>query len=67
MQKKMNNKITVGWPGPVTSKKYGSIAYEEPLRRILSENTDLDSINIQGEHFKNKYLKSLEFLFNLFR
>ena len=63
----MNKKFTIGWPGPVTSKKYGSIAYEEPLRKFLSKNFDLDFINIEGSHFQNKYLKALEFLFNLFK
>ena len=63
----MNKSFTIGWPGPVTSKKYGSIAYEEPLRKFLSEKFDLDFINAEGRHFNNKYLKALEFLFNLFK
>ena len=63
----MNHKITIGWPGPVTSKKYGSIAYEKPLRKFLSEKFDVDFINIKDGYFKNKYLKALKFLFNLFK
>lgn len=63
----MNQKITIGWPGPITSKKYGSIAYEAPLRDVLSKNFDLDFIDVEGRYFKNKYLKAVEFLFNLFK
>ena len=62
----MNHKITIGWPGPVISKKYGSTAYEIPLKKVLSENFNFDFIKVEGKHFKNKYLRALEFIFNLY-
>ena len=61
----MNYNINVGWPGPVSPKKYGSAAYEDQLKEILLKNTDLNLINIEGRYFKNRYLKVLESLFYL--
>lgn len=65
--KKMNHKITIGWTGPVSSKRYGGIVYGDQLIKILSKNTDLDFINIESRYLKNRYLKGLESLFYLFK
>ena len=61
----MNHNITIGWTGPVSSKKYGGLIYGEQSREALSKNFDLDFINIEGKYFKNKYLKAIESLFYL--
>ncbi len=63
----MNHKITIGWAGPVSSKKYGGLIYGDQSREVLSKNTDLDFINIESRHFRNKYLKTIESLFYLLK
>lgn len=63
----MNQKITIGWTGPVSPKRYGGIVYGEQSREALSKNADLNLINVEGRHFKNRYFKTLESLFYLSR
>jgi len=60
-----NHKITIGWPGPISFKKYGGTVYSDQTRDVLSKNADLDVIDVAGRHFKNRYLKTLESLFYL--
>ena len=60
-------KIKIGWSKPITFKKYGGVVYENQLRKILAEKADLDLVDIRTGNFKNKYLKALTFLFNLFK
>jgi glycosyltransferase involved in cell wall biosynthesis len=59
--------MTIGWTGPISPKKYGGVVYGDQLREFLSKNIDLDFIDIEGKHFRNRYLKTLESLFYLLR
>lgn len=65
MPEKINKLYSIGWTGPVSSKKYGGIVYGDQLREFLSKISDLDFIEIEGRHFKNKYLKAAESMYNL--
>lgn len=63
----MNKNVTIGWTGPISSKRYGGIIYGEDSRSALSKNFDLDFIDVEGRHFKNKYFKAAESLFCLLK
>lgn len=60
--------MKIGWIGPVSSKNLsGGIVYGEGVIDALSKDFELDFINIEGKHFKNRYLKGVESLFNLLK
>ncbi len=61
----MSNKITIGWTGPVSPKKYGGTVYGDQTKEALSENIDLEVLGVEGKHFKNRYFKTLESLYYL--
>lgn len=56
----------IGWV-KITSKRYGGVIYGEKVREILSENFDVELINIDSKYFKRGYFKGPEILFNLLK
>jgi len=56
-----NNKIY--WIEAISSQKYGGTVYSEKVKKVLAESFDLEVLNIEARHFKNKYLKYFEWYF----
>lgn len=59
--------MTIGWI-EINKKKYGGIVYNDKARDILSQEFDLDLIDLEAKYFKKvRYLKIPESLFYLFK
>ncbi len=61
----MNQRITIGWTGPASPKRYGGTVYGEQSRQVLSKYADVDVVDISGKYFKDKYFRTLESLWRL--
>jgi glycosyltransferase involved in cell wall biosynthesis len=56
----------IGWV-KIVSKRYGGVIYGEKVRQILSENFDVELVDIDSKYFKRGYLRGPEIIFNLLR
>lgn len=56
----------IGWI-KIVSRKYGGVIYGERVRKILAEEFDLESINIDSKYFKHGYLRAPGIIFNLLK
>lgn len=63
----MNNKVTVGWTGPVSPKKYGGTVYGQQSIKAISKESQVDVLDVSARHFNNRYLRTLESIFYLSR
>lgn len=56
----------IGWI-KIVSRKYGGVIYGERVRKILAEDFNLESINIDSKYFKHGYLRAPGIIFNLLK
>lgn len=58
--------MKIGWI-QIVSRKYGGVVYEEMVKKILSDNFDLEIIEVKSEKFKKGYLRAPEILLGLLK
>ncbi len=66
MEKKKNMRQKICWI-QISPRRYGGVVYGAKVRKILSENFDLELKSTDAKYLKWKYLKPIEWVFNLIR
>lgn len=56
----------IGWI-QIPSLRYGGVVYAEKVREVLSRNFDFSLENIEAKYLKWRYLKPIEWFFNIFK
>lgn len=62
----LNPKAKIGWI-KIASRRYGGVIYGEQVREALSQDFDIETVNIDSGYFRRGYARAPELFCNLLR